>query len=86
LNEFWKHQRKRKMKIFKPGEMVGISPGSDPVKGRIVSVTIYGDDRVVYSCSWWNGRTRTVDHFESHEVSGRDAAVREIGFHAREAI
>lgn len=53
---------------------------SNDVVGTVESITIYGENYVVYNCSWWNGRSLDNQPFRSDNISPVSTEKLTIGF------
>lgn len=68
------------MNIISPGSEVVIDFMSD-ICGTICEVLIGNNNIVRYKVSWWNGRARHCEWFDSFEVKINDKTVEKtIGF------
>lgn len=77
------------MKVMKPGTACVVkapppivSSGlSGNIPGFVNAVAVYGNGRITYLVSWWDGKTRKSEWLESHEVREHKSSVKmSIGF------
>ena len=67
------------MKVIPVGTKVILEEG---IVGVVENITIYEGNYVTYNCSWWNGRSRDCESFQSDRVSPVTDEKVNIGFKA----